>query len=88
MLHTLRSASRVLPRRSVRLSRRNFSTGEGGVLVLCEHDNSSLGASTLNAVTAAGQLPGDVTLLVCGTNSGAVAEEVLGLSMRAIGYVF
>ncbi|MGB0749028.1 MAG: electron transfer flavoprotein subunit alpha/FixB family protein [Magnetospiraceae bacterium] len=44
------------------------------VLVLAEHDNSALKASTLNAVAAATQL-GDVAVLVAGSGAGAVAEE-------------
>lgn len=43
------------------------------VLVIAEHDNSELKESTLNAITAATQL-GDVTVLVAGHNSQAVAD--------------
>lgn len=42
-------------------------------LVIAEHDNQSLKASTLNAVTAATRLGGDVHLLVAGQGAGAVA---------------
>ncbi|GGI91120.1 electron transfer flavoprotein subunit alpha [Polymorphobacter multimanifer] len=44
------------------------------VLVLAEHDNASLKDPTLAAVTAAGQLGGDVHVLVAGQGSAAVAE--------------
>jgi electron transfer flavoprotein alpha subunit len=44
------------------------------VLVIAEHDNRSLRPATLNAVGAAAQLGGEVTLLVAGHQSQAVAE--------------
>lgn len=43
------------------------------VLVLAEHDNATLRAATLNAITAAAQL-GDTHLLVAGHNCRGVAE--------------
>ena len=43
------------------------------VLVIAEHDNSALNDSVLNAITAASQL-GDVTVLVAGSGSQAVAD--------------
>jgi len=43
-------------------------------LVVAEHDNASLKASTLNTVTAALQCGGDVHLLVAGHQAGAAAE--------------
>ncbi len=45
-----------------------------GVLVIAEHDNAALNAATLHAVTAAQALDGDVTVLVAGSGSGAVAD--------------
>ena len=53
------------------------------ILVIAEHDNSTLKGATLNAVTAATQMDGDVHLLVAGANCGAVAEAgaaVAGIS--------
>ena len=53
------------------------------ILVTAEHDNSTLKGATLNAVTAATQMGGDVHLLVAGSNCGAVAEagaSVAGIS--------
>jgi electron transfer flavoprotein alpha subunit len=44
------------------------------VLVLAEHDNAVLKDATLAAVTAAGQLGGDVHLLVAGKGAQAVAD--------------
>jgi electron transfer flavoprotein alpha subunit len=44
------------------------------VLVVAEHDNESLGAATLNTITAASQLSDDVHVLVAGENCAAVAE--------------
>jgi electron transfer flavoprotein alpha subunit len=42
-------------------------------LVIAEHDNASLKASTLHTVTAAAQCGGDVHVLVAGANAGAAA---------------
>lgn len=43
------------------------------VLVIAEHDNASLKGATLNAVTAATKIGGDVHVLVAGENAGAAA---------------
>ena len=43
-------------------------------LVIAEHDNATLKAATLNAVTAAAQCGGEVHLLVAGYNASAVAQ--------------
>ncbi|MEH6404259.1 MAG: FAD-binding protein [Sneathiella sp.] len=45
------------------------------VLVYSDHDNATLGASTLNTVTAAAELGGDVHVLVAGSGCSAVADE-------------
>jgi len=45
------------------------------ILILTEHDNQSLKSATLNAVTAAEQIGGEIHLLVAGFNCGAVAEQ-------------
>jgi electron transfer flavoprotein alpha subunit len=45
------------------------------ILVIAEHDNCSLKAATLNVVTAALQLGGDVDIIVAGADCGAAAEE-------------
>jgi len=44
------------------------------VLVYAEHDNSSLKGATLNTITAAKEIGGDVVVLVAGSDCGAVAE--------------
>ncbi|HRP25065.1 FAD-binding protein [Thauera sp.] len=44
------------------------------ILVIAEHDNQALKASTLNTVTAASTLGGDIHVLVAGAGCGAVAE--------------
>jgi electron transfer flavoprotein alpha subunit len=44
------------------------------ILVLAEHEAGQLKAATLNAVTAASKLGGDVHVLVAGSGAGAVAE--------------
>ncbi|ANH74017.1 FAD-binding protein [Ralstonia insidiosa] len=43
-------------------------------LVIAEHDNQSIKAATLNAVTAAAQCGGDVHVLVAGAGCGAAAQ--------------
>jgi electron transfer flavoprotein alpha subunit len=43
------------------------------VLVIAEHDNASIKAPTLNTVTAASKIGGDVHVLVAGQNAGAAA---------------
>ena len=43
-------------------------------LVLAEHDNASLKAATLSAVTAAQKVGGDIHILVAGKGCGAVAQ--------------
>ena len=42
-------------------------------LVIAEHDNATLKGSTLNTITAAVQVGGDVHVLVAGSNAAAVA---------------
>jgi len=44
------------------------------ILVIAEHDNSELKASSLNAVAAAGKLGAEIDLLVAGHNCTPVAE--------------
>lgn len=44
------------------------------ILVIAEHDNSTLKGATLNAVTAASQMGGDLHVLVAGAGCGAAAE--------------
>lgn len=43
-------------------------------LVIAEHDNATLKASTLHTITAAAKCGGDVHVLVAGFNAGAVAQ--------------
>lgn len=45
------------------------------ILVIAEHDNSSLKGATLNTVAAAAAIGGDITVLVAGHNSSAAADE-------------
>ena len=52
-------------------------------LVIAEHNNEALGAATLNAVTAATQIGGDVHVLVAGSGAAdvaAAAAQVAGVS--------
>ncbi|MAZ03566.1 MAG: electron transfer flavoprotein subunit alpha [Sneathiella sp.] len=50
------------------------------VLVLADHDNEVLGTATLNAVTAATELGGDVHVLIAGNGCSAVADEAAKVS--------
>ncbi len=53
------------------------------ILVIAEHDNATLKGATLNVVTAAAAIGGDVNVLVAGSNCGAVAEaaaKIAGVS--------
>ena len=45
------------------------------ILVIAEHDNNCLKGATLNTVTAATSLSGDVAILVAGSNIDAVVSE-------------
>lgn len=44
------------------------------VLIIAEHDNQTLKGGTLNAVTAAQKIGGDIHIAVIGANVGAVAQ--------------
>lgn len=44
------------------------------ILVIAEHSNSALGAATLNTVTAAKAIGGDIHILVAGENCAAAGE--------------
>ena len=45
------------------------------ILVIAEHDNSNLKGSTLNTITAASLLDGEISLLIAGSNMNSVLEE-------------
>ncbi|MTV38135.1 electron transfer flavoprotein subunit alpha/FixB family protein [Duganella radicis] len=49
-------------------------------LVIAEHDNASLKASTLHTVTAAAQAGGEVHVLVAGSNAGAAAAAAAAIA--------
>ena len=52
-------------------------------LVIAEHDNATIKGATLNTITAAVQVGGDVHVLVAGANVAAVAQsaaQVAGVS--------
>jgi len=50
------------------------------VLVIAEHDNVQLKGATLNVVTAASKIGGDIHVLVAGANASAVAAEAAKIS--------
>jgi len=50
------------------------------ILVIAEHDNSSIKAATLNAVTAATKLGGEIHLLVAGSNCADAAAAAARIS--------
>ena len=45
------------------------------ILVVAEHDNNEIKGSTLNTVTAASEIGGDVSVLVVGSDSTSAAEQ-------------
>lgn len=49
-------------------------------LVIAEHNNEALGAATLNAITAASQIGGDIHVLVAGSGANAVAAEAASVA--------
>ena len=50
------------------------------ILVIAEHDNYSLKVATLNTVTAATGLNGNITLLIAGSNISSVIDEAKKVS--------
>ena len=50
------------------------------VLVLADHDNGQLAGATLNTVTAASQIGGDIHILVAGDSSGDVANAAAAVA--------
>ena len=50
------------------------------ILVIAEHDNSSLKGATLNTITAATGLNGDISLLIAGSGISSVVEEAQTVS--------
>lgn len=45
------------------------------ILLIAEHDNSTLNPATLSAIMAASQIGGDITVLVAGSGCQSVAEQ-------------
>ena len=45
------------------------------ILVIAEHDNNEIKGSTLNTVTAASKIGGDVSVLVAGSESSSAAQQ-------------
>ena len=50
------------------------------ILVVAEHDNNEIKGSTLNTVTAASKIGGDVSVLVAGSESSSAAEQASKIS--------
>lgn len=50
------------------------------ILVIAEHDNQTLKNVTLNTITAATQIVGDIHVLIAGFNCGNVAEQAAKIS--------
>ena len=49
------------------------------ILVIAEHDQKSLKAATLNTITAALEIGGDIHILVAGANCNAAAQQAASL---------
>ncbi|MGB0866669.1 MAG: electron transfer flavoprotein subunit alpha/FixB family protein [Granulosicoccaceae bacterium] len=55
------------------------------ILIIAEHDNASLKGATLNTVTAAEKIGGDIDILVAGSDCAAAAEAAAKLpGIRAV----
>lgn len=50
------------------------------ILVIAEHDNAALKPATLNTITAASEIGGDITVLVAGTGCDAVAQAAAAIN--------
>ena len=50
------------------------------ILIVAEHDNKSLNPATLNSVTAANAIGGEVHILVAGHNCAGVAEQACNVA--------
>lgn len=50
------------------------------ILVIAEHDNASLHAGTLSAITAGVQIGGDIDILIAGENCDAVVEATQSIA--------
>ena len=50
------------------------------ILVIAEHDNASIKPATLNAVTAAAKLGGEIHLLVAGSACAAAAAAAASIA--------
>lgn len=66
----------LLGRNSRRISQSVSCLRNSSTLVVAEHTNDALTPITLNTVTAATKLGGDVSCLVAGTNCSKVVEEL------------
>jgi electron transfer flavoprotein alpha subunit len=51
-----------------------------GILILCDHENGKLSPVTLNAVSAASQIDGEMHLLVAGDQTGNVAKAAASIA--------
>tara|TARA_R110002072_G_scaffold1559_10_gene12985 strand:- start:275 stop:1204 length:930 start_codon:yes stop_codon:yes gene_type:complete len=50
------------------------------ILVIAEHDNAALKPATLNTITAASEIGGDITVLVAGAGCDAVAQAAAAVN--------
>ncbi|MBC53576.1 MAG: electron transfer flavoprotein subunit alpha [Gammaproteobacteria bacterium] len=50
------------------------------ILVIAEHDNAALKPATLNTITAASEIGGDITVLVAGSGCDAVAQAAAAIN--------
>ncbi|KAK6727237.1 hypothetical protein RB195_005133 [Necator americanus] len=60
--------------------RTNVASRLSSTLVIAEHDDVNLAPITLNAITAAGKLGNDISVLITGANASKVAEQVAKVS--------
>ena len=52
------------------------------ILVIAEHDNAGLKAATLNTVTAAAKIGGEIHVLIAGSNCAGAAQAAAQVGWR------
>ncbi|XP_031561099.1 electron transfer flavoprotein subunit alpha, mitochondrial-like [Actinia tenebrosa] len=75
-MQRLSSLVRPLSRPAGPLLRQLYQARDASTLVVTEHNDQHLAPITLNAITAANKLGGEVSALVVGSNCGPIVEEL------------
>ena len=75
-MNNLQRLPRLFSRTERLLFRHATQTRNASTLIVAEHNNEALLPSTLNAITAAKKLGGDIACLVAGSKCGPAVEEL------------